>query len=70
MKSMQYSAAPAILEAIKGASKEKLYQELGLESLKDRRWFRRLRYLHKIVSPKLPPYLYGIVPALQRSLES
>ena len=45
---------------MKGVSKEKLYQELGLESLKNRRWFRRLCHFYKIVSTKLPPYLYEI----------
>ena len=35
----------AITGAIRGTSKAKLYQELGFESLKDRRWLRRLYYL-------------------------
>ena len=33
MKSIQYNAAVAITGAIRGTSREKLYQELGLESL-------------------------------------
>ena len=45
IESVQYNAALAITDAIRGNSKEKLYQELGFESLKDRRWFRRLSYL-------------------------
>ena len=32
-ESVQYNAALATTRAIKGTSKEKLYQELGLESL-------------------------------------
>ena len=39
---MQYNAALAITGARRGSSKEKLYQELGLESLKQWRWFRKL----------------------------
>ena len=39
---IQYSAVLAIAGAIKGTSKEKLYQELGFESLQSRRWFRKL----------------------------
>ena len=35
---IQYNAALAITGAIKRTSKEKLYNELGLEYLKDRRW--------------------------------
>ena len=34
---LQYNAAFAITDAIKGSSKETLYQELGFASLKDRR---------------------------------
>ena len=50
--SVQYIAAPDITGTIKETLKEKLYPELGLESLKDRRWLRRLCYLYKIVSAK------------------
>ena len=39
LESVQYKAALAITGAIQGSSREKLYQELGLESLKLRRWY-------------------------------
>ena len=39
---MQYNAALAITGAIRGSSREKLYQELGLETLQQRRWYRKL----------------------------
>ena len=42
IESLQYNAALAITGAIKGSSKGKLYQELGFESLKDRRWMRNV----------------------------
>ena len=45
---------------------ERNYQELGLDSLK-RKWLRYLCYLYKIVSTKMPPCLYEILPPLQRS---
>ena len=67
IESVQHNAALAITVAIRGTSKEKLYQELGLESLKDRRWLRRISYLYKIISTKLTPYLYELIPSLQRS---
>ena len=35
---IQYNAALAITGAITGTSKQKIYNELGLEYLKDRRW--------------------------------
>ena len=44
IESVQYNAALAITGAIKGSSRERLYKELGLESLSDRRWYRRLVY--------------------------
>ena len=43
-----------------------MYQKLCLESLKDKRWLRHLCYLYKIASTKMPPYLYELLPPLQR----
>ena len=43
-ESIQYNAALAIAAAIRGSSREKLYRELGLEFLKQRRWFRKFCY--------------------------
>ena len=42
LESIQYNAALAITGAIRGTSRAKLYQELGLESLQKRRWYRKL----------------------------
>ena len=42
LESIQCNACLAIPGAIRGTSSEKLYQEFGLESLKLRRWFRKL----------------------------
>ena len=39
LESIQYNAALAIAGAIRGYSREKLNQELGLESLIQQRWF-------------------------------
>ena len=44
--SIQYKAALAITGAIQGTS-EKICQELGLESLKSRRWYKRLSCMLK-----------------------
>ena len=38
LESVQYNATLGITWVIRGFSKEKLYQELGLKSLKSRRW--------------------------------
>ena len=56
--------------AIKGTSRERLYQELGLESLSDRRLYRRLIFFFNIVTHNLPDYLYTLLPANQRSYDA
>ena len=64
---MQYNAALAITNTIKGSSKRKLHLELGFEFLKNRQWMKKLYYLYKIKSSKQPSYLYDMLPPLQRS---
>ena len=70
IESVQYNAALAITGAIRGTSKEKLYQELRLESLKYRRWLRRMSCLYKIISTKLPPYLYELTPPYKGHIDT
>ena len=48
--------------------RSKLYEELGWESLSDRRWCRRIPQIHKIVSDKTHSYLKHKVPRLRRLL--
>ena len=45
LEQTQYAAALAATGAWKGTSRDKLYKELGWETLYDRRWFRRLCHL-------------------------
>ena len=52
IESIQYNAAIAMTGAIRGTSSEKLYQELGLESLRSRRWLRKLCLFYKIYKNK------------------
>ena len=51
IEKVQYNAALAITDAIKGTSQIKIYNEPGIESLKFRRWFRHLCFL-KLKLPK------------------
>ena len=46
---IQYQAALAITGAWQGSNRSNLYAELGWESLSDRRWCRRILYIHKIL---------------------
>ena len=66
LESIQYNACLAITGAIRGTSTEKIYQELGLESLKSRRWFRKLCYFYKIFNEKSPSYLFNLIPNFNR----
>ena len=61
IESIQYNAAIAITSAIRGTSSKKLYQELGLESLRSRRWLRKLCLFYKIYKNKSPSYLYNLI---------
>ena len=47
LESLQCNACLAITEAIRGSSREKLYQELGFKSLQQRRLYRKLPYWGK-----------------------
>ena len=62
LESIQYSAPIAITGAIRGTSSEKLFQELGLESLKSRRWLRKLCLFYKVFHKKSPSYLFQLIP--------
>ena len=57
-----YSARLAITGATRGTSREKLYEELGLESLQLRRWFRKLSYFYKLFNSERPHYLFKLIP--------
>ena len=62
LESIQYRACLAITGAIRGTSREKIYQELGLESLQSRRWYRKLAMFYKIYKTKSPIYLFDLIP--------
>ena len=63
----QYDAALTITGAIRGTSREKLYADLGIESLKFRWWFRKLACFYKIQSAGLPKYLLQLIPTNNHS---
>ena len=66
IESVQYNSALAITGAIRGTSKEKLYHELGLETLEKRRWYRKLCCFFKIFRNQSPEYLFNIIPTSVR----
>ena len=59
LESVQYQAALAVTGAWKGTNREKIYDELGWETLENRRIFRRLVQFYKIMAGKTPDYTYS-----------
>ena len=55
-EAVQYNASLVITGGIRGTSRESLYHELGLESLSDIRWSRKLYFFIKL-SKDLPLYI-------------
>ena len=68
--SVQYKAALAITGAIQGTSRGKLYQELGLESLKSRRCYKRLSCMLKIMKKEAPNYLINLIPRCEQTIRT
>ena len=68
LESVQYQAALAISGAWKGTSTDKIYKELGWESLHHRRCFRRITQFYKIMNGLTPQYLVDPIPTPRRHL--
>ena len=65
IEQVQYHAALAITGCWRGSNRNKLYDELGWESLSDRRWSRRLVYFYKIHNNLSPVYLRENLPPIR-----
>ena len=57
LERVQYNSALAITGTWRGTNRSKLYEELGWESLNDRRCSRRLIQFYKIHNDLSPGYL-------------
>ena len=72
LESVKYSAALAVTGAWRETSREKLYLDLGWESLSLRRWSRRLMLFYKvinnltIINNLIPDYTRDPLPPLQQ----
>ena len=62
LESIQYNACLALAGTIRGTSKGKLYQELGLESFQLRRWYKEFCFFYKIFKNKSPAHLLNLIP--------
>ena len=63
LESLQYQAGLAVTGMWQGTNRDRVYEELGWESLHMRRWFRRLTVFYKIVKHLTPQYLRDPVPS-------
>ena len=66
IESVQYNSALAITVAIRGTSKEQLYQELGFKTFEKRRWYRKQCYFFKVFRNQSPKYLFNVIPTSVR----
>jgi len=62
IEQVQYKAALIVSGCWQGTSCERLYDELGWESLSSRRWFRRMVMFYKIHNGLAPDYLGKHIP--------
>ena len=62
LEKVHYQAALAITGTWQGSSRSKIYEELGWENLSDRRKYRRVLQIHKIISNNTPSYLKDKLP--------
>ena len=70
IEAVQYNSALAITGCIRGTLREKLYSELGLKSLSERRLFHRLLFFYKIINGLAPAYLKNFVPGVILNLHN
>ena len=67
LEAVQYSAALAVTGTWRGTSREKIYAELGWESLTSRRWSRRMTLFYKIMNNLTPLYTKEPIPPPHQS---
>ena len=70
LEPVQYKAALMITGVIQSTSHEKIFQELGLESLKSRRWFKRLCCMFKIMKNEASNYLISLIPKRKQTFNT
>ena len=64
LESLRYSAAIAITGVIRGTLSEKFFQDLGLETLKLKRWLRKFCLFYKLIKENSATYLFQITPTI------
>ena len=70
LEPVQYKAALVITGVIQSTFHEKIFQELSLESLKSRRWFKRLCCMFKIMKNEASNYLISLIPKRKQTFNT
>ena len=66
VEKIQYQAALVITAAWQGSNRSRIYEEVGLEFLSDRRIYRRILQIYKIINNMTPSYLTDKLPPNRR----
>ena len=69
-ESLQCKAALAITGVMQGTPRNKICEELGVESLKARGWYRRLSCMFEIMEEEAPNYLINLIPRCNQTFPS
>ena len=70
IESIQYKATLTITGATQVISPDKIYQELGLELLKLRRWYKYLVCMFKVMNGKAPNDMIKLFPKYQPTIRT
>ena len=70
LEQTQYSAALTVSGAWRGTNRQRLYNELGWETLYSRRWYRRLCHFFNLKNKQFPEYLFNEIPAERQTCYS
>ena len=62
---IQYQTALAVAGAWQGSNRSQIYEEIGWESLSDRRMARRILQIYKIINVMTPSYLKEKLPQIK-----
>ena len=70
LEAIQYKAALVITGVIQRTSRDKIYQQVGLESLKSRRWYKCLSLMFKIMKEEASNYLTDLIPKCEQTIRT
>ena len=70
LESVQHKALLAITGPMQGASRIKIYEEVGIESYKARRWYSCLSCMSKIMKEEVPNCLINFIPKYDQTVRT